>query len=113
LRAKLRVGHFSRRSEEAYVGWVRRFVRYHGLRHPADLSDGDVVAFLTHLSAERGLSAATQAQARAALQFLYAHVIGRPLTGLRDLPRVRGPVRIYWYAAPTFGLFGNYSATGA
>lgn len=90
----MRLGHFSRRSESAYVGWVKRFVHYHGLRHPAELTEPDVKAFLVHLTAERGLSAATQLQARAALQFLYTHVIGRPLTQLGDLPRGRGPVRI-------------------
>ena len=94
MRAKLRLGHFSPRTEEAYVGWVKRFVRYHRLRPPREMGESEVVAFLTHLAVERHLAAATQAQARAALQFLYGHVLDRPLLGLGDLPRARGPVRI-------------------
>lgn len=94
LRAKLRLGHFSRRTEEAYVAWVKRFVRHHGARHPRDLGERDVVAFLTDLAVDRHLAAATQNQALAALQFLYKHVIDRPLTGLGDVPRARGPVRV-------------------
>jgi integron integrase len=94
LRAKMRLGHFSPRSEEAYVAWAKRFVRYHGLRHPGEMGEDEVVSFLMHVSSERGLSAATQAQARAALQFLYKHVLDAPLTGLRNVPRARGPVRL-------------------
>ncbi|MBI2536452.1 MAG: phage integrase N-terminal SAM-like domain-containing protein [Gemmatimonadetes bacterium] len=60
LRANLRLRHFSPRTEEAYVSWVRRFVRFHGLRHPAELGEREVVGFLTHLSVERRVSASTQ-----------------------------------------------------
>ena len=66
LRANLRLRHFSPRTEEAYVSWVRRFVRFHGLRHPGESGEGEVVAFLTHLSVERRVAASTQAQALAA-----------------------------------------------
>lgn len=94
LRAKLRRGHFSRRTEAAYVQWVYRFVKHHGLRHPRDLGERDVVEFLTHLAVARHLAAATQAQALAALQFLYRHVIDRPLVGLGRVPKARAPVRL-------------------
>lgn len=94
LRCKLRLGHFSARTEEAYTGWVVRFVRYHRLRHPADMGEAEVLAFLTYLAVERRLAAATQAQALAALQFLYKHVIDRPLIGLGEVPRARLPVRL-------------------
>jgi integron integrase len=94
LRSKLRLGHFSGRTEEAYVGWIVRFVRYHSMRHPSDMGRQEVLSFLTHLAVERRLAAATQAQALAALQFLYKHVIDRPLAGLGDVPRARAPVRL-------------------
>ena len=83
-RANLRLRHFSPRTEEAYVSWVRRFVRYHGLRHPAELGEREVVGFLTHLSVERRVSASTQGQALAALLFLYREAplgFGVPLPG--------------------------------
>lgn len=94
LRSKMRLGHFSPRTEEAYTGWVIRFVKFHGLRHPAELDAGHVTAYLTHLAEERHLAAATVAQALAALQFLYKHVIDRPLSGLGPTPRGRTPIRL-------------------
>lgn len=94
LRANLRLRHFSPRTEEAYVSWVRRFVRFHGMRHPGELGEAEVIAFLTHLSVERRLSAATQAQAMAALLFLYKEVVGRPLSRLGVVPRARVPTRL-------------------
>lgn len=94
LRANLRLRHFSPRTEEAYVSWVRRFVRFHGLRHPGELGEGEVVAFLTHLSVERRVSASTQGQALAALLFLYREVLGRPLARLGRIPRARAPTRL-------------------
>ncbi|MGH7717595.1 MAG: integron integrase [Gemmatimonadaceae bacterium] len=94
MRAKLRLGHFSSRTEEAYVHWVYRYVRFHGLRHPADMGEREVLAFLTHLAIDRKLAAATQAQALAALQFLYRHVIDRPLVGMGETPKARAPTRL-------------------
>jgi integron integrase len=94
LRANLRLRHFSPRTEEAYVSWVRRFVRFHGLRHPEELGEREVVSFLTHLSVERRVAPSTQAQALAALLFLYREVLGRPLEGLGRIPRARAPVRL-------------------
>jgi hypothetical protein len=77
LRSKLRLGHCSRRTEQAYVGWVIRFVRHRQLRHPAEKVEEDVMAFLRHLAEERRVAAATQGQALAALLFLCRHVLGR------------------------------------
>jgi len=94
LRANLRLRHFSPRTEEAYVSWVRRFVRFHGLRHPTELGEREVVGFLTHLSVERRVAASTQGQALAAVLFLYREVLGRPLVGLGPIPRARAPVRL-------------------
>ncbi len=94
LRAKLRLGHFSPRTEEAYVHWVKRFVRHSGLRHPRDMGEREVLAFVTYLAVDRKLASATQAQALAALQFLYRHEIDRPLSGLGHIPKARAPVRL-------------------
>ena len=79
LRSKLRVGHYSPRTEQAYVNWTRRFVRHHRLTHPEQLAEADVVAFLRYLAEDQRVARSTQAQALAALQFLYQHVIERPL----------------------------------
>jgi len=94
LRSNLRLQHMSRRTEEAYVYWTKRFVRYGGLRHPAELTPEDVRRFLSHLVEERKLSAATQQQALSALLFLYRNVVGRPLEALGRLPRGRVPTTI-------------------
>jgi hypothetical protein len=71
LRRALRTRHYSRSTEEAYTEWVRRYVHFHGLRHPITLGPTDVGAFLSDLAARRPVSASTQAQALAALLFLY------------------------------------------
>src|SRR3989304_5310768 len=94
MRSKLRLGHYSQRTEQAYLGWVLRFVRHHRLRHPAGLGETDVIAFLRHLAQERRVAAATQGQALAALLFLYRHVLGRPLRLGGQLPRARAPARL-------------------
>jgi integron integrase len=75
VRRAVRARQFSPRTEQAYVGWVRRFVVYHGLRHPTELDGSDVARFLTHLAAERSVSASTQRQAAAALAFLFGEVL--------------------------------------
>ncbi len=58
----MRVRHLSPRTEEAYLGWIRRFIRFHGLRHPADMGAPEVGAFLTHLAVKGRVSASTQNQ---------------------------------------------------
>src|SRR3989454_790602 len=94
LRANLRLRHFSPRTEEAYSSWVRRYVRFHRLRHPADLGEAEVKAFLSHLAVDRQLAPSTLAQALAALLFLYREVVGRPLAGVGPVPRARAPGRL-------------------
>jgi integron integrase len=94
LRANLRLRHFSPRTEEAYVAWVRRYVRYHGVRHPRELGEAEVRGFLTYLAVERRVAPSTQSQALAALLFLYREVLGRPLEALGPVPRARPPVRL-------------------
>lgn len=94
LRSALQVRHYSRRTTEAYVGWVRRFVRHHRLRHPAELGEAEITAFLTHLAEHDRVSASTQTQALSALLFLYREVLGRPPGEFRALVRARRPDRI-------------------
>ncbi len=86
--------HYSRRTEETYVHWVRRFIYWSGKRHPATLGEPEVTAFLSHLATERKVAAATQNQALAALLFLYKQVLGRELGWFDDLVRAKRPVRL-------------------
>lgn len=94
LQSKMRLGHYSLRTEEAYAGWVVRFVRFHRLRHPRDMGEREVAAFLTWLAEERRVALSTQVQAQAALVFLYREVVGRPLRMPNLVPRGRGPTRV-------------------
>ena len=89
-----RVRHFSPRTEDLYAGWAERFIRFHGIRHPDTMAEPEVNAFLTHLAVTRNVSASTQNQARAALLFLYAHVLGRPLDRLDGVIRASRPKRL-------------------
>ena len=94
VRDKMRAGHYSRRTEEAYSGWIRRFIKFHGGRHPRALAEPEVVAFLEDLAGPGQVSASTQNQALNALVFLYAHVLVRPLGRLGEFARAVRPVRL-------------------
>ena len=94
VRGLLRIRHFSRRTEQAYVAWIRRFIFFHGRRHPERLGASEVTRYLSHLASSRQVSASTQNQAFSALLFLYRDVLGRELTGLDQVPRARPPERL-------------------
>lgn len=94
VRALIRVKHFSYRTEEAYLGWIRRFILFHGKRHPAEMGADEVRAFLTHLAVEGKVAAATQNQAFAALLFLYRQVLGKSLENLENVVRAKRPQRL-------------------
>ena len=79
IRSAIRVRHYSIRTEEVYAHWVKRYIYFHGKRHPQDLNAGHVAAFLSHLAVERKVAASTQNQALCALVFLYRHVLGMEL----------------------------------
>jgi len=85
LRERLRYMHYSLRTEEAYVYWVRGFIRWAGLRHPRDLGAAEVQDFLVMLANERRVAAATHRQALSALLFLYREVLGVDMPWLREL----------------------------
>ena len=90
----IRRRYFSRRTEEAYVHWIKRFIYFGGKRHPRDLGEAEVTAFLNHLAAERRVAPATQNQALSALLFLYKEVLGRELAWLDGLKRPTRPPRL-------------------
>ena len=103
LRTALRTRHYSRRTEEAYVAWARRYVRFHGLRHPRDLGADALERFLSWLAVRGRVSAATQNQARSALVFLYGTVLARDprtpalsalVAGLGDVVRAKRPTTL-------------------
>ena len=89
VRRGLRERRFSRRTEEAYVHWIRRYVIHHGRRHPRDLGETEVKAFLSALAVDDHVAASTQNQALAAITFLYDHVLARPLTRIDGIAPAR------------------------
>lgn len=94
LRRTIRLRHYSRRTEETYVSWVRRFVKFHGMQHPRNLEPSHVRAFLSHLAEQGKVSSSTQNQALAALLFLYRDVLRMPLPWLEGFDRAKRPQRL-------------------
>ena len=94
LRDRLRYMHYSIRTEEVYIHWVRAFIRFHGVRHPRLMGRDEVVAFLTHLASDREVSASTHKQALSALLFLYRHVLQLDLPWMTELDRPSAVRRI-------------------
>jgi integron integrase len=93
-RSALRLRHRSPRTEDAYVQWIRRFILFHGKRHPLDLDAGAVRAFLTHLAVDARVAASTQNQAMNAIAFLYRDVLDRDLGDFSGAVRARAPRRL-------------------
>src|SRR3970040_96707 len=89
----LRARHYSCRTEEAYLHWIRRFLLFHNGTHPRELVESDLNRFLTHLAAGENVAASTQNQALAAVLFLYEHVLERPLNRIEGVVRARKPKR--------------------
>jgi len=94
VRATMRARHMSPRTEAAYASWIRRYIRYHGVRHPQELDDEHVVSFLTYLAAEQRVARSTQVQALSALTLLYADVLKKPLGDIRFVIRSTTPARL-------------------
>ena len=88
------MAHYSRRTEEAYLGWIRRFIVFHGKRHPALLGEAEVTSFLSTLATEKKVASSTQNQALSALLFLYGEMLKKDLAWLEGLVRARGPRRL-------------------
>lgn len=94
VRAACRVHHYSLRTEQAYVHWVKRFILWSDKRHPATMGGPECEAFLTYLATELEVSASTQRQALSALLFIYRQVLGLNLPWLGDITRAKQPQRI-------------------
>ena len=94
VRAAIRARHYSRRTEEAYVHWIRRFIVFHGRRHPRELGAPEVSAFITWLAVEQHLAGSTQNQALSGLLFLYKEVLHQSLGEVALPPRARLPSRV-------------------
>ena len=89
VRMAIRARHYSRRTARAYVGWIRRFIVFHGVRHPNEMGTKEISRFLTHLATEQGVSSSTQNQALSALLFLYRNVLDKDLPRLEDVVRAK------------------------
>jgi len=93
VRDAIRLKHYSIRTEEAYINWIKRYIYFHGLRHPAEMGTAEVEAFLTHLAVKEKVAASTQNQAFSALLFLYKEVLHQDL-GPVDALRAQKPKRL-------------------
>ena len=94
VREKIRLKHYSIRTEQAYVDWIKRFILFHDKRHPENMGKEDVEKFLTHLAVERHVTASTQNQALSAILFLYQEVLGHELPWLDGVERAKRPARL-------------------
>src|ERR1700721_4485701 len=93
-REKIRTQDLALRTEQAYLHWMRRYVKFHGRRHPRDMGSVEVEAFLTHLAVEAKVAASTQNQALHALLFLYRQVLDIELPWLENITRASRPKRL-------------------
>jgi integron integrase len=93
-RERIRTRHLSLRTEQAYLHWMRRYVKFHGRRHPREMGPAEVEAFLTHLAVEARVGASTQNQALQALLFLYRQVLDIELPWLENITRASRPKRL-------------------
>ncbi|OQA19254.1 MAG: Tyrosine recombinase XerD [Chloroflexi bacterium ADurb.Bin360] len=114
VRDTLRLKHYSIRTEEAYVNWIRRFILFHGKRHPKDMGGAEIEAFLTHLAVEGHVAASTQNQALSALLFLYREVLRQgldyPINAVRakqsqHLPEVLTKAEVRQVIAQLSGIY--------
>jgi integron integrase len=94
VREALRIKHYSLSTEESYVFWIRRFILFHGKRHPDSMGSAEIEAFLSHLAQHDQVAASTQNQALCALVFLYREVLHQELAGRIDALRARQPKRL-------------------
>lgn len=94
LRDRIRLKHYSRRTEDVYLDWAKRYILYHKKRHPQEMGKREVEEFLTYLATERNVAAATQNQAKAALQFLYKEVLEIQLPWLDEVEQAKKPKRL-------------------
>jgi len=89
VRGVLRLKHYSLRTEQAYVDWIKRFIVFHGKRHPGEMAEEEVAQFLTHLAKDRNVAASTQNQALSAILFLYKEVLKQEIGWLEKVERAK------------------------
>ena len=94
VREQIRLKHYSIRTERVYCEWVKRFIRFHGYRHPVEMGASEVESFLSHLTVNKDVAASTQNQALAALLFLYKEVLRQDLPWLGEVVRAKKPSRL-------------------
>ena len=94
VRDLMRLKHYSLRTERSYCDWIERYIRFHRMRHPSEMGDAEVTAFLTHLARDKNVAAATQNQALSALLFLYKGVLKQQIGWLDEVERVKKPARV-------------------
>jgi site-specific recombinase XerD len=94
VREVMRFKHYSLRTERTYWDWIERFIRFHGVRHPREMGETEVKAFLTHLACKEKVAASTQNQALSALLFLYKEVLKQELGWLEGVKRAKKPIRV-------------------
>jgi integron integrase len=94
VRDVMRRKHYSIRTEQSYIDWIRRFILFHGKRHPLEMGEQEVTVFLTHLARDGGVAASTQNQALSALLFLYKEVLRQELGWLEHVERAKKPARL-------------------
>jgi site-specific recombinase XerD len=94
VRDAVRARHYSRRTEEAYIAWIRRYILFHCKRHPAEMGAAELTQFLTSLAVQGKVAASTQNQALSALLFLYREVLGHEVPWLDDLVYAKRPRRL-------------------
>jgi integrase len=94
VREVIRIRHYSIRTEQAYVQWIRRFIHFHGRRHPREMGAAELTAFLSDLATRRNVAASTQNQALNAILFLYRDVLKIILPWLDDVQRAKKPQRL-------------------
>src|SRR5262245_18431861 len=94
VREAIRLRHYSIRTEQAYVDWIRRFIRFHGKRDPVELGAAEVEAFLTHLALAHNVAAATQNRAKSAILFVYRDVLGIEMPRLNEIFPAKAPTHL-------------------
>jgi site-specific recombinase XerD len=94
VRQKIRLKHYSIRTEQAYADWIRRFILFHNKRHPASMGVPEIRAFLSHLAVERKVAASTQRQALNAIVFLYREILDQEVGWLGEIEQAKRPERL-------------------
>ncbi|HEX5734456.1 MAG TPA: integron integrase [Blastocatellia bacterium] len=94
MRNLIRLRHYSIRTEESYLRWIKEYILFHGKRHPAHMGELEVAQFLSHLAVTRNVSPSTQNQAASAILFLYRHVLNQPLDWLDNVTRAKKPSKL-------------------